>query len=221
MKVKDFIYCLFSVLMITVYLSIPTNGNTVISKNVKVDSTIVKLNNDENKLDLYCIEEDMFVEYPYTVSNNGKEFIKKHEDLRLQAYNDPTPEKRSIGYGHQLLPGENFETITKIQAEQLFENDIKKVEASVNRLLKNTNKNFKYTQGFIDGLASMIYNCGEYGVSTTDFYQRLLRCRYDKNELNNINEADLNFTLAAVKTSKIFCEGHKIRRANEYSLMLN
>lgn len=219
MKVKDFIYGSFSILIIIGYLSIPTSiKSTEIETNV-IDS--VKYDNNE-QLDWYSdFPEDKFVEYPYTVSDNGKEFIKNHEDLRLQAYNDPTPEKRSIGWGHQLLLNENYETISKSKAEQLFESDIKKVESSVNRLLKNTNKKFKYTQGFIDGLASMIYNCGEYGVSTTDFYQRLLKCRYDDNELNNINEEDLNFTLAAVKTSKVFCEGHKIRRANEYKLMLN
>ena len=220
MKVKDYIYGSFSILMIIGYLSVPTTiKSTEIETNI-IDS--VTCSNNKEQLDWYSdFPEDNFVEYPYTVSNNGKEFIKNHEDLRLQAYNDPTPEKRSIGWGHQLLPNENYETITKSKAEQLFESDIKKVEASVNRLLKNTNKKFRYTQGFIDGLASMIYNCGEYGVSTTDFYQRLLKCRYDGDELNNINKADLNFTLAAVKTSKIFCEGHKIRRANEYKLMLN
>lgn len=212
MKVKDFIYGLFSALIIIGYLLIPTSSKSTIINNNTTDSVIIKIN---------FIEENIFVKYPYTVSDNGKEFIKNHEDLRLQAYNDPTPEKRSIGWGHQIQPGENFKTITEEKAEELFESDIKKVEASVNRLLKNTNKNFRYTQGFIDGLASMIYNCGEYGVSTTDFYQRLLKCRYDGDELNNINKSDLSFTLAAVKTSKVFCEGHKIRRANEYKLMLN
>lgn len=222
MKVKDFVYSFFSILIVIGYLSIPTSIKSTVINNNTSDHIIVKTNKTKENLDShYDFTENKFVEYPYSVSDNGKEFIKNHEDLRLQAYNDPTPEKRSIGWGHQLLPNENYKTITKSKAEQLFESDIKKVEASVNRLLKNTNKNFRYTQGFIDGLASMIYNCGEYGVSTTDFYQRLLKCRYDGDELNNINKADLNFTLAAVKTSKIFCKGHKMRRANEYSLMLN
>lgn len=161
-----------------------------------------------------------FAAYPYTVSNNGKNFIKEHESLKLTAYNDPSPTKRSIGWGHQIQPGENYTVITKEQADRIFEQDIKRIEASLNRLLKKTNPNFKYSQGFIDGMASLIYNCGEYGVSTTVFYQRLLKCRLDNSE-DSINESDLRFTLAAVKTSKIFCEGHKIRRANEYKLMIN
>jgi GH24 family phage-related lysozyme (muramidase) len=189
-----------------------------------IQSEISTQNNIEiiNKIDTIVppVNEIIFAEYPYKVSIEGKRFIQSHESLRLEAYNDPSPTKRSIGWGHQIQPGENYTVITKEQADKIFEQDIKRIEASVNRLLKKTNPNFKYTQGFIDGMASLIYNCGEHGVSTTDFYQRLLKCRLDNSE-DSINESDLNFTLAAVKTSKVFCEGHRIRRANEYKLMLN
>lgn len=219
MNTKEIAFGIFTTLLLIGYCIVPVQSETVIkSDNMVIDSII--------KEEIHIVEENVdiyynYVEYPYTVSDRGKQFIKSHEDLRLEVYDDPTPQKRSIGWGHQLLPGENFKTITKEKAEELFEKDIKKIEASVNRLLKNTNQKFKYTQGFIDGLASLVYNCGEYGVSTTEFYERLLKCRYDGSEFNNINEADLNFTLAAVKTSKVFCEGHRIRRINEYNMMIN
>ena len=161
-----------------------------------------------------------FASYPYRISEKGKQFIKSHEDLRLTAYNDPSPEKQSIGWGHQIQPGENLTTITSDYADKLFDKDIQKVEAAANRLLSKTNKQFKYTQGFIDGLCSLVYNCGEYGVTQTTFYKRLLQCRIDNSE-DNINEADFNYTLSAVKISRISCEGHKIRRANEYKIMIN
>ena len=45
----------------------------------------------------------------------------------------------------------------------------------------------------------------------------ILGASIDSNTI--INEADLNFALAAVKTSKVFCEAHKVRRTNEYKLM--
>lgn len=190
----------------------PTQSEVLIQDNIEtineIDTIVVPVN------------EIKFAEYPYKVSIEGKNFIKSHESLKLEAYDDPSPTKRSIGWGHQIQPGENYTVITKEQANRIFEQDIKKIEASVNRLLKKTNPNFKYTQGFIDGMASLIYNCGEYGVSTTDFYQRLLKCRLDNSE-DSINESDLNFTLAAVKTSKVFCEGHRIRRINEYNMMIN
>ena len=164
------------------------------------------------------INNIQFASFPYSISDSGKQFIKDHEKLRLKAFNDPSPTKQSIGWGHQIKKGEDYKEITEQKANEIFENDIELVNASINRLLKKTNPNFKYTQNFIDGLGSLIFNCGEYGVSTTDFYKRLLKCRPDDSE-DNIREDDLNFTLAAVKTSKVFCEGHKIRRMNEYNLM--
>lgn len=187
-------------------------------KDKKVDDTITVVDMIDTTTLKMNIDTTEFASYPYSISEEGKEFIKSHESLKLEAYNDPTPQKRSIGWGHQIQPGENYTKINKAKADELFDNDIKKIEASVNRLLKKANPNFKYTQNFIDGLGSLIFNCGEYGVSTTDFYKRLLKCRPDNSE-DNIKEEDLNFTLAAVKTSKVFCEGHKIRRMNEYNLM--
>ena len=188
------------------------------SKDKQVNDTIMVVDMIDTTTLEINIDTTEFAFYPYSISNNGKQFIKDHEQLRLKAYNDPTPTKRSIGWGHQIKKGENYTEITEQKANEIFEKDIELVNASINRLLKKTNPNFKYTQNFIDGLGSLIFNCGEYGVSTTDFYKRLLKCRPDNSE-DNIKEEDLNFTLAAVKTSKIFCEGHKIRRMNEYNLM--
>lgn len=217
-KLYDRCFEIFAIIMFVLYLVVPkiynTNNNSNLSEH-KSDTVVVINYNNEN-----IVEENIitFATYPYTVSKEGKQFIKDHESLKLKVYNDPTPEKRSIGWGHQIQPGENYTVITEETANKLFESDIKKIEASVNRLLKKTNPKFKYTQSFIDGMASMVYNCGEYGVSQTPFYQRLLKCRPDNSD-DCINESDLNFTLAAVKTSKVFCEGHKIRRMNEYNLM--
>lgn len=220
-KLYNRFFEIFIIIVLVLNLIIPiiynTNNDSNLSEN-KSDTVVVINYNNEN-----IVEENIivFASYPYSISDNGKQFIKNHEQLRLKAYNDPTPAKRSIGWGHQIQPGENYTEITEAKAEELFNEDIKKIEAAVNRLLKKTNPKFKYTQNFIDGLASLVYNCGERGVTTTDFYKRLLKCRPDNSEDNNINEADLNFTLAAVKTSKVFCKGHKVRRANEYALMLD
>lgn len=217
-KLYNRFFEIFIIIVFALYLVIPniynTNNDSNLSEN-KSD-TLVIINYDDEII----VEENIiiFASYPYSISDNGKQFIKNHEQLRLKAYNDPTPTKRSIGWGHQIKKGENYTEITEQKANEIFEKDIELVNASINRLLKKTNPNFKYTQNFIDGLGSLIFNCGEYGVSTTDFYKRLLNCRPDNSE-DNIKEEDLNFTLVAVKTSKVFCEGHKIRRMNEYNLM--
>ena len=223
-KLYDRCFEIFVVIMFVLYLVIPkicNANNDLNSSKHKLDNIVViKHNNKKNIRKKNIVKKNItkFVNYPYTVSCKGKQFIKDHESLELKAYNDPTPKKRSIGWGHQIQPGENYNVITEATANKLFESDIKKTEASVNRLLKQTNPKFKYTQNFIDGIASLVYNCGEYGVSQTPFYQRLLKCRPDNSD-DCINEADLNFALAAVKTSKVFCKAHKVRRTNEYKLM--
>lgn len=172
----------------------------------------------------FIVEDEIVLEfatYPYSISEVGKQHIKDYESLRLEPYwigKNPRP---SIGYGHQILDNENYTKITKEQAETIFEKDIQKTNASINRLLKNINKEFKFSQGFIDGLGSLIYNCGEYGVSKTEFYQRLNNCRYDGYEESNINQSDYNYTIAAVKNTKVIYAGHIPRRQAEYEMMIN
>lgn len=157
----------------------------------------------------------------YRLSKQGKDFIKSKETCVLHAYNDPDPKRRSVGWGHQIQPGESLEHITQKKADELFENDIEWVNDAINRLLAQTDKRFIYTQGFIDGLGDLIYNCGERGVTLTVFWDRLQKCRYDKNEPGFINKNDLNFTIAGVKTSRISAKGHVPRRYDAHKMMLN
>jgi GH24 family phage-related lysozyme (muramidase) len=157
----------------------------------------------------------------YKLSKVGKDFIKSKETCVLTAYNDPDPQRRSVGWGHQIQPGENLEHISQKKADELFEKDIEWVNDAINRLIKQHDRRFIYSQGFIDGLGSLIYNCGERGVTLTEFWNRWSRCRYDKNTPGFINQNDLNFTIAAVKTSRISAKGHIERRYDEHKLMLN
>lgn len=157
----------------------------------------------------------------YTISKVGKDFIKSNETCVLHAYNDPDPKRRSVGWGHQIQPGENLEHITQKKADELFEKDIEWVNDAINRLISKNDSRFVYSQGFIDGLGSLIYNCGERGVTLTEFWNRWQKCRYDKNSLNFINENDFNYTVAAVKISRISAPGHVERRYGEHLMMLN
>lgn len=157
----------------------------------------------------------------YRLSKQGKDFIKSKETCMLHAYNDPDPKRRSVGWGHQIQPGESLEHITQKKADELFEKDIERVNDAINRLLAQTDKRFIYTQGFIDGLGDLIYNCGERGVTLSVFWERLQKCRYDRNEPGFINKNDLNFTIAGVKTSRISSKGHVPRRYDAHKMMLN
>ena len=65
---------------------------------------------------------------------------------------------------------------------------------------------------------SLVYNCGERGVQTSVFYQRLLKCRVKDGIMD---ESDFNYTIAGVKESKISAPGHIKRRYAEHLMMLS
>lgn len=152
----------------------------------------------------------------YTISSNGIEFIKQYEKCVLTSYADVGG--WSIGYGHHGDDVEEGMTITKEEADKLFAEDIKKVSGSVKRLIEALPYEYEFSQGFIDGMFSLVYNCGEGGVKSSTFYQRLLKCRVINGE---INEEDFNYTVSGVKESKISQPGHVKRRYDEHLMMLS
>lgn len=151
-----------------------------------------------------------------SLSKIGKEHIKDHEKCVLTAYWDSNG--YSIGYGHHSSDVKKDMKISKSQANDYFNKDIKTVEESAKRIIKSLPYNYTFSQGFFDGLCDLIYNCGEGGVRSSVFYKRLQNCRVNKGIMN---ESDYNFTIAAVKTCRISCEGHKTRRYKTYKMMLN
>lgn len=151
----------------------------------------------------------------YIISNDGIEFIKKYEKCVLTAYRDANG--YSIGYGHHGSDVYSGMTITKAQADEYFRKDINKFKACVKRLIEALPYEYEFSQGFIDGLYSLVYNCGEAGVKNSTFYQRLLKCRVSNGVMN---ESDFNYTVAGVKVSKISAPGHAKRRHAEHLMML-
>lgn len=149
--------------------------------------------------------------FAFSVSNSGKQMIKQHENCKLTAYWDKNG--YSIGYGHHKSYVHKGMTISKKQAEYFFNKDIEEVNKSIDKLISALPVKHKFSQNFIDGLADLIYNCGEGSVRNSEFYKRLKRCR--KN-----NKADLEYSIAAVKTLKCSDKGNKIRRYNVHKLML-
>lgn len=150
----------------------------------------------------------------YKMSSNCKRHIQKYEKCSLVAY--PDAGGYSIGWGHHsnVTKGQK---ITQKQADIYFEQDCKVAENYANWLLKQLPYKYRFSQGFFDGLASLVYNAGVGGVKRSPFYQRLTRCRVSK---GSINSSDFTYTLAAVKTSCISATGHKERRVAEYAMMM-
>ena len=153
--------------------------------------------------------------FGYSISNNGKQFIKDQETCVLTAYWDSNG--YSIGWGHHGSDVTRGMRISKAKANQFFNEDIKLIESAANRIIKSLPYKYKFSQSFFDGLCSLVYNCGEGGVQKSEFYQRLKRCRVKNGK---INQNDLNYSIAGVKTSRISAPGHKSRRYDEHKLML-
>ena len=148
----------------------------------------------------------------YSVSNSGKEQIKKYEICKLTAYWDSNG--YSIGYGHHSKSVKKGQKITKAQANKYFNEDIKDVNESINRLVKDLNPKLKLSQAFIDGLGDLIYNCGEGGVQKSEFWKRMKNCRPG-------NKNDYKFSIAAVKNCRVSCKGHIKRRYETHVRMLS
>lgn len=160
--------------------------------------------------------------FKVSISEDGKQFIKDYEKCLLKARKICGESRYTIGWGHVIYREDGDDTplsITQKHADRLFEEDIKKINDAANRILEDINPNFIPTQGFVDGLCSLIYNCGERGISESVLIERLKRCRYDSN--GNINKLDLDFTLASVRDMKISQPGHKPRRIDEYKIMID
>lgn len=87
-------------------------------------------------------------------SENGFAFIRREEGLVLR----PSPDlgKMSIGYGHDLLPGESYpDGIDQEKADALLVLDVAKVEAPLNKLFPAS-----ATQNQYDALIDFGYNLG-------------------------------------------------------------
>lgn len=207
-----FIVICFFIITFSIFLPfIKHNSITLAEKviSIKINKIVVHDTVFVNK------KENIKINKKYKISENGKNFIKNYEKLKLKAYKIKGEKYMTIGWGHYMMDGKQYTVISKSQAEDIFEDDIDKTEESMQRLLGDIDYNF--SQGFIDGIGSLIFNCGESGVKNSEFYKRLKNCRIKNNK---INDKDLKFTIASVKNMNILFEGHKQRRYEEHLQML-
>lgn len=97
-----------------------------------------------------------------TVSDSGKNLIKKYEGLELEAYYCASGQ-RTIGYGHTRS---NLSHITESQADSLLQIDLEPIEEYLN-------KHYNFNQNEFDAIASFIYNIGIHKFSTSTFSRTL------------------------------------------------
>lgn len=85
-------------------------------------------------------------------SQQGIDFIKRHEALRLNAYRDAVG-VWTIGYGHTSTAKQGM-VITEAEAEKLLKQDLKTAEDEINRHC------LPLKQHQFDSLVSFVFNVG-------------------------------------------------------------
>ena len=153
------------------------------------------------------------------VSNEGIKHIKAYESLRLTPYTLTDSSRYNIGYGHVIKNSDPLWVkeivakyrITKADADKILRYDIEKiVNPAINRMFNELESEGVNTQllsqGFIDGLGSLIYNCGEGGVRKTEFYRLLKNGKIEQ-------------AIAKVEMTHVYMRGHYSRRLAEAEMM--
>ena len=144
-----------------------------------------------------------------TTSEQGKNDIKKHEGLKLNAY-DLKDGHITIGYGHtgaMTSPKPKMgEVISKQTAEKYFENDIKKAEKIITDIMKSWKEQgleYRITQNMFDAMVSIAFNTGRPTFRMCKFLQYLKQGKY--------KDAGNEVSFCATKRSKKDKDNNKER----------
>jgi lysozyme len=101
------------------------------------------------------------------ISDAGIALIKRFESFCATVYLCPAG-KPTIGYGHVVLLGEQFGTITEAEAIELLRRDLAIAEGAVRRLIT-----VPLTQSQFDALVSFTFNVGEGALERSTFRRRI------------------------------------------------
>jgi GH24 family phage-related lysozyme (muramidase) len=113
----------------------------------------------------YFIEAPKKDPYYMKASDQYINWLRIKERFSPQPYNDPSWQtaKKSIGYGHQIKPGEEWmlKGISTSQGEDILKKDLVSREATVAQVIK-----VPLTQGQFDALLDFEYNTGALRTAT-------------------------------------------------------
>jgi lysozyme len=102
------------------------------------------------------------------ISQNGVEFIKQKEGIKLTEYLDVAG-KPTIGVGHLIRPNEKFpHLLTMDQVDSLLRDDLSRIEAVINEYVE-----VKIDQNQFDALCSLTFNIGTSAFMTSTFLKLL------------------------------------------------
>ena len=114
----------------------------------------------------------IFMNRHKTMSENGLNMLKDLEGFSSTSYRDGTG--FSIGYGHFILSGENYQNISENEALALLQKDLVVYENVVNNAVT-----VSLSQNMFDALVLLVYNIGGTNFRTST----LLRVLNDGNYL--------------------------------------
>jgi len=92
----------------------------------------------------------------YNISPEGIGFIADYESFYSEPYRGLDSQNQTIGYGHVIVSGENFESLTEEEAKALLKKDLNSFVDSVNLMIIG----LSLSQNQFDALVSFAYNCG-------------------------------------------------------------
>lgn len=87
-------------------------------------------------------------------SQKAIDLIKYFESFSAEPYLCPA-NYLTIGYGHRILPNENFEKITEEEAEIILKKDMIFAEKAINEFVE-----VELSQNQFDALVSFVFNVG-------------------------------------------------------------
>lgn len=117
--------------------------------------------------------------------------LRELEGCHLEPYRCPGG-KNTIGVGHVILPSEDFDKITELEADNLLIRDIMKVQKSIDRLVKIPLKKCQRI-----ALTLFIFNIG-----AGAFQRSTLRQKINAEEHDLVREEFLKWVFAAGKKNR-------------------
>lgn len=156
---------------------------------------------EESVVDLFGLGGGM----PSHISAAGLSMIEHHEGWSAKPYKDAAG-YWTIGYGHKILPGESFTTISKATGRALLAKDAQKAEQAVKDYVK-----VSLSQGQFDALVSFTYNLGGGALRDSTLLKKL--------NAGDYHGAALEFDRWTKAGGKVL-SGLVARRADEKALFL-
>lgn len=112
---------------------------------------------------------------PASTGAAGLTLIKSFEGLSLEKYRDAVG-KWTIGYGHLILPHENFpQALTQVEAEDLLRADLGVTERGIHRLVT-----VDLNQNQFDALVAFAFNVGLGNLQNSTLLRLLNQGQYQE-----------------------------------------